>query len=473
MTIGVSVQFSTTAYVSEKDMKAEDYIIITDDKRALDDVLGISYKSEIIENDFSDKSVSKVSLTKSDADEVEEIDGVLTLEPDSVVSGSERKTKKMKFDPVLDSMFKNVDSENINQWNLEALGADITTQKTKVKVKVELLDSGVSMSNDIDVKSRVNLVDEENFNPLYEDISQHGTGMAGAICAKDNGVNITGVNPNAELYSVKVLDSKLEAPISRIIEGIYWGIENGMNVINMSFGTSVNSSALRTAVKDAYNAGIVMVASSGNVSISGVQYPAAYPEVISVGAQTSDGDIADFTSVGDNLDVIAPGENVESTGIFDTINGSSGTSIAAAQVSGIASKILEKDKSKSPDFVKSLIMASAKRVNDRGVVTGSVDCEYALSIYDVFGKTYTPEKNTNNYENPESVEVYDNNSFVKGLWCKEEHRKLAEKVESQTPNENALNLIIKGAVIADYKKYFKKAKCADEELDWNNISVDN
>ena len=73
-------------------------------------------------------------------------------------------------------------------------------------MKVALIDSGVDLFNDIDVKESINLIPgEENIMPLFWDISGHGTSIAGVIAAKDNGEGITGINPNVELYSDRVL----------------------------------------------------------------------------------------------------------------------------------------------------------------------------------------------------------------------------------------------------------------------------
>lgn len=237
------------------------------------------------------------------------IDGVVSVEKDIVLSGSTNDDTNSDEVDVLDCLFKEVNTNELNQWNLQSLGVDDEKSVSpSEKVKVELLDSGVSWSDDINVKYRENLIEDDiGINPLYEDYSQHGTGMAGVICAKDNGKGIIGVNPNVDLYSVRALDDNIQAPLSRIIQGIYWGIDNDMDIINMSFGTNTNSSVLRTAIKAAHDKGIVLVAASGNDKEKGVQYPAAYPEVISVGSQSASGEISEFTSIDENLDVIAPG----------------------------------------------------------------------------------------------------------------------------------------------------------------------
>lgn len=460
MIAGTVLSTHYMANETEEKSGTTDYIVVTNSGRALDEANKISNESEELLKINSKKTISKMTLDNNDLSQLKSIDGVTNVEKDIVLSGSSNdNANSTEETDVLDYLFKDVNTKDLNQWNLESLGVDdIDTSPSGEKVKVELLDSGVSWSDDIDVKYRENLIEEDaGINPLYEDYSQHGTGMAGVICAKDNGKGVTGVNPNVELYSVRALDNNIEAPLSRIIQGIYWGIDNHMDIINMSFGTNTNSASLRTAIKTAYDNGIVLVSASGNDKEKGVQYPSAYPEVISVGSQSPNGEISDFTSVDENLDVVAPGENIESTGIFGTINGSDGTSIATAQVTGIASLILEKDKSKSPDFVKDLILKSSKKITDNGIVTGAVDGEYALSIYDDFAKNYSPSKSVTEYSNPSDVEEYTTDGYVKGLWYKDEHKAMADKgaKELGVSNNNYLDLIASGANAPDKSVLYK------------------
>lgn len=465
MIAGTVLSTHYMANETEEKSGTTDYIVVTNSGRALDEANKISNESEELLKINSKKTISKMTLGNNDLSQLKSIDGVTNVEKDIVLSGSSNdNANSTEETDVLDYLFKDVNTKDLNQWNLESLGVDeIDTSPSGEKVKVELLDSGVSWSDDIDVKYRENLIEEDaGINPLYEDYSQHGTGMAGVICAKDNGKGVTGVNPNVELYSVRALDNNIEAPLSRIIQGIYWGIDNHMDIINMSFGTNTNSASLRTAIKTAYDNGIVLVSASGNDKEKGVQYPSAYPEVISVGSQSPNGEISDFTSVDENLDVVAPGENIESTGIFGTINGSDGTSIATAQVTGIASLILEKDKSKSPDFVKDLILKSSKKITDNGIVTGAVDGEYALSIYDDFAKNYSPSKSVTEYSNPSDVEEYTTDGYVKGLWFKNKHGDMAKDgaKELGVRNNNYLDLIVSGAKAPD-EQVLKKFNSTD------------
>lgn len=459
MIVGTTLTTNFIADETDKKNNATDYIVVTNNEKALEEANEISNDCEELMKISNKDTISKMAIDTSELSQLNSIDGVVSVEKDIVLSGSTNDDTNSDEVDVLDCLFKEVNTNELNQWNLQSLGVDDEKSVSpSEKVKVELLDSGVSWSDDINVKYRENLIEDDiGINPLYEDYSQHGTGMAGVICAKDNGKGIIGVNPNVDLYSVRALDDNIQAPLSRIIQGIYWGIDNDMDIINMSFGTNTNSSVLRTAIKAAHDKGIVLVAASGNDKEKGVQYPAAYPEVISVGSQSASGEISEFTSIDENLDVIAPGENIESTGIFGTINGSDGTSIATAQVTGIASLILEKDKSKSPDFVKDLILKSSKKISDNGIVTGAVDGKYALSIYDDFAKNYSENKNTPEYTNPNDIEEYNTDGYVKGLWLGKDHLGMAQEASGKLNiSTNSLNLIIKGALIADRADSYSK-----------------
>ena len=108
-----------------------------------------------------------------------------------------------------------------------------------------------------------------------------------------------------ELYSAKVLDNKNVAPLSRIIEAINWAIEEKVNIINMSFGTTANSQALYNAIKKADDAGILLIASAGNNET--VEYPAKYEEVVAVGSRNAEGELSEQSASGDELEVVAPG----------------------------------------------------------------------------------------------------------------------------------------------------------------------
>ncbi len=118
-----------------------------------------------------------------------------------------------------------------------------------------------------------------------------------------------------ELYSARVLDEDKSAPVSRVVEAIYWAIEKKVNIISLSFGMTVPSAALETAVKEAYDKGILIVAAAGNHGV--VEYPAAMDEVMAVGGTDTDGTVCDYSAEGEQVEIVAPAEKVKATAGFD------------------------------------------------------------------------------------------------------------------------------------------------------------
>ena len=150
----------------------------------------------------------------------------------------------------------------------------------------------------------------------------------------------------------------------------------------MSFGTNVYSAALEQAVKDAYNAGILMIGAAGNEGES-VEYPAAFEEVMAVVATDEEANISDFSNRGDELEIAAPGEKVKVSGFFDGTSVTHGTSIAVPHVVGVASLVWEKDLNKSSEFVRQLIEQSAKQIdniNECGLLDADGYC-YIHTVY--------------------------------------------------------------------------------------------
>jgi subtilisin len=206
-------------------------------------------------------------------------------------------------------------------------------------VKVGVIDTGISTSHPdllVNIKGGVNTISSWR---SYSDDNGHGSHVAGTIASLSNTQGVIGVAPQADLYSIKVLDSRGSGYYSDIIEGIQWAINNKMQVINMSLGGSANYTPLHDAVKAARNAGIVVVAAAGN-SGGTVSYPAAYAEVIAVSAIQQNNNIASFSSRGSQIDLAAPGVSIYSTYKGKNYATLSGTSMAAPHVAGAAALLL-------------------------------------------------------------------------------------------------------------------------------------
>lgn len=438
--------------VSAQDNGSErQYVIITKDADKTEDLINDKKIEDVSKSDKT-PDIIVANLTERQADRIEDKDYVVCVEEDIVLTGSTAKNIKKKKTNV-------IKTEDVNQWYLDAIGVE-NTQKPRSKVKVALLDSGVSYSSDVDVEESINLVDDTSVNPLFLDASGHGTALASVLCAKDNNEGVTGVNPNMELYSAKVLDDNNQASLSKIIESIYWAIENGVDIINMSFGTTVNSQALHNAIKEAAKKDILMIAAAGNTKHQAVQYPAAYNEVVAVGSTDANGELAELTSTGTELELLAPGEKIIANDFLSFLTVTSGTSIATAQVTGVASLLLQKDTTKSSDFIRRLLKTSAKEVN-YGInrTAGLVDYSYANDIYNEFAMKYKLGSfNTVNLENTETPEDYTTDTkdiTVDGLWSSsinvaKGHYKTAEQSTANEVSDSKLKqTIIKAACWAD------------------------
>ncbi len=150
-----------------------------------------------------------------------------------------------------------------------------------------------------------------NAYPL--DREGHGTFVAGMIAeSTNNGVGLTGLAYGAKIMPVRVLNADGNGDSQTIARGIRYAVSHGAQVINLSlvFDSSVTAAQVPniiSAVNFAHRHGVVVVAAAGNDSASHLDYPAAAPGVISVGATTSDRCLAGYSDVGAELDLVAPG----------------------------------------------------------------------------------------------------------------------------------------------------------------------
>ena len=231
-------------------------------------------------------------------------------------------------------------------------------------VKVAVFDTGISTTHeDIHLSGGANFVQ----NAVdYSDDNGHGTQVAGIISATNNNVGVLGVSPNAQIYSVKVLDKYGSGNFSDIIAGIEWAINNKVNIINMSFGGDTYSQIFQNSLDKAYNSGILLIASAGNNGFNkkgSITYPAAYQSVIAVGAVDLQNKRADFSSVGRDLELVAPGVGIQST-FTNGYGYYSGTSFASPHVSGVAALVWETRSELTNIQLRNILNKSANSIGD-------------------------------------------------------------------------------------------------------------
>jgi thermitase len=214
-------------------------------------------------------------------------------------------------------------------------------------VRVAVIDTGICLGHpDLAAKVVVNV----NFSDAstVDDFFGHGTHVAGIVAAvTDNDVGVAGTDWKASLMNVKVGDDFGVFMDSSVVRGIVWAALRGANVINMSFGGPTRSEIFHRAIQFAARSDVILVAAAGNAASSTPNYPAAYPEVISVGGTDENDQAADFSSYGSWVNVAAPAVNIFSTApthpnalFLNTYGYLSGTSMSSAFVSGEAALLL-------------------------------------------------------------------------------------------------------------------------------------
>jgi serine protease AprX len=298
-------------------------------------------------------------------------------------------------------------------------------------VGVALIDSGVTPVDGLNTPGKVvngpDLSFESQVPSLQHlDTFGHGTHMAGIIAGRDSSVtsvsssdstHFLGMAPDAQIVSVKVADARGQTDVSQVLAAIDWVVQhqndNGMNirVLNLSYGTDSNQSyvldPLAYAAEQAWLQGIVVVVAAGNQGnwSDGLDDPAIDPYVIAVGAANTNNTTsvryhlpASFTSEGDgtrNPDLSAPGTHIVSlrdpgsfvddqfgttAGVNNRFFLGSGTSQAAAVVSGAAALLLSQRPGLTPDQVKSLLDSNTHSMYGRTSLKGSGELNLAAAL---------------------------------------------------------------------------------------------
>ncbi|NIS10093.1 MAG: S8 family serine peptidase [Candidatus Dadabacteria bacterium] len=296
-------------------------------------------------------------------------------------------------------------------------------------VRVAVLDTGVD-TNGIDLED--DIVGQQCFcennngsgccpngntaqsgNGSAEDDNGHGTNIAGIITS-DGFVAPEGIARDAQIVAVKVLDSNNSfSNTSQIISGLEWVQNNrpDVDVINMSLGTSLlfgtvcddataANMALAQVIQNLVNSGVIVFASTQNDgSINSIASPACLSNTLSVGA-VFDGDngsvsvfdctdqstnkdkVACFSNANANMDLLAPGSQITSTGINIGISTQSGTSQASAHASAAAALLLEADSDLSQSDIRQVLRNTGATVQDNrnGLVFPRIDILAAINF---------------------------------------------------------------------------------------------
>jgi hypothetical protein len=231
------------------------------------------------------------------------------------------------------------------------------------QVRIAVIDSGIDIHHP-EIEGHVAArYDAVNAN---EPPHAHGTAMAGAIVAHGR---LTGVAPSAHILAIRafsVTSNGTESTTLTLLRAIDWAVANGARVINMSFAGPTDPEIAR-ALAFARKRGVVLIAAAGNAGPkSSPLFPASDPNVIAVTATDTEDRLFAQANRGKHIAVAAPGVDVLGPAPGGLYQSSTGTSVAAAHVSGIAALLIERKGNLTPDAVRAILTSTATDLGPKG-----------------------------------------------------------------------------------------------------------
>ncbi len=252
------------------------------------------------------------------------------------------------------------------QWGLTISEADSAWQRTRGGgVIVAVIDSGIDNSHPEFDGRLLTGFDARNGGSGAYDWNGHGTSVAGIIAAAgNNGIGGSGICPDCRILPIRACDAFGRCDDASVVAGIYYAVDNGARVINLSLGGPGDSSALRAAVAYATARDVLITAAAGNEGGGGAaNYPAAYPDVIAVAASDRDDRIGQFSNSGNYVSLTAPGVEIVTTLPNVSYGRTSGTSAASPFVAGALALLAAARPDLRADDLSCLLLSNA---DDRG-----------------------------------------------------------------------------------------------------------
>ncbi len=203
-------------------------------------------------------------------------------------------------------------------------------------VTIAVLDTAVDPHRAFSTSIR--MIDLVNPSAPAGDSRGHGTAVASVIAGSH--VLTPGVSPAADILSIRVADDRGMSDSFQLAKGIHAALDNGADLINISMGSVGDSGVVRRAVEAALAKGVLIIAAAGNNGIDRVAYPAANQGVIAVGAVDATGSHLDFSNTGAQIDISAPGLEVNAAWDKDAASRVTGTSFSTPIVTGAIAAVM-------------------------------------------------------------------------------------------------------------------------------------
>lgn len=214
-------------------------------------------------------------------------------------------------------------------WGVSCYGVPSLWHRTEgAGATVAVIDSGVADHKHLEVADHRNFTSDSE----HTDTLGHGTHVAGIIAS--TGGRYRGIAPKARILSLKALGHSGFGSNTHVAQAVRHAAEVNADIICMSLGGPTRSEEVSNAIQEARKKGVIIVCAAGNDGGS-VNFPAALPETVAVGAVNSEGQGCEFSSRGRQIVVAAPGERITSTWLNDDYATLSGTSMATPFVAGV------------------------------------------------------------------------------------------------------------------------------------------
>ncbi|MDM8538590.1 S8 family peptidase [Desulfobacterales bacterium HSG17] len=236
-------------------------------------------------------------------------------------------------------------ASEIVDWGLITLEIPTIWRQTSGEgIKVAVLDTGIAFLHTDFQGAIEDSADFTGSSAGASDLNGHGTHVAGIIAARRDSRGVVGVAPLSSLLIAKVLGDDGYGREDWVADGIRWAVQKGAHIISMSMGAPGYSRIIHNAIREAVDANVFVICAAGNSGsrVGAVDCPGRFPETIAVGSIDRRQEISSFSSIGIQVDIVAPGDRILSTYPPNTFSTLSGTSMATPFVSGVVALMLAK-----------------------------------------------------------------------------------------------------------------------------------
>ncbi|WP_222918767.1 S8 family serine peptidase [Natrinema sp. SYSU A 869] len=336
--------------------------------------------------EIADEASIQAKETVLDADEVTYSEDNVTYEaigadPQELESDADTaSTLYTPNDPNLGSQYAPQQVNAPEAWETTLGDPDVTISIVDQGVQYDHPDLSGNMDRSVS-NGGSDFVDNDGDPYPVSASENHGTHVAGiAAGGTDNGTGHAGIS-NCSLLSARALGDGQGGSLSDIADAIQWSADQGADIINMSLGGGGATQLMREACQYAKSQGALLVAAAGNDYGSSVSYPAAHDSVVAVSSLDEGETLSDFSNLGPEIELAAPGDDVLSSVPWDDYDYFPGTSMASPVVAGVAGLTLSAWPNLSNEQLRTHLQDTAVDVglsgNEQG--SGRVDAGNAVT----------------------------------------------------------------------------------------------